>query len=171
MSPERRMSNLPRCCNVLIDTLLAVVNSSISLLLLYMFAVCIFDADNPYAYYFSMIFSLPVTAYLIAELCVWFQSKRWLRRGLGLMNYFLAGFVLFALVTNIFGAASSDEPFDYAFNFKFAAICIMLITYLGFCGWWRLRRDPTSTGSLGGNQTPDNKGLHAEHSFGRVRSG
>ena len=87
----------------------------------------------------------PVGCYIVAEWICWYRRRDWLKRPLGILNLLLSAFFLFGMVTNLGEAMIADGPIDVGFIALFVVGFGLIVAYLAFCGWRRIRTNPTPT--------------------------
>lgn len=127
------------------DTLFFTINATFSLLFFMACLVSIAAGDNPFAFIGGVIAVIPVGCYTLAEWICWYRRQDWLKRPLGILNLLLSAFFLFGMVTNLGEAMIADDPIDAGFIILFIVGFGAIVAYLAFCGWRRIRANPTQT--------------------------
>jgi hypothetical protein len=127
------------------DTFFFTVNATVALLFFWACLVSVAVGDNPFAFIGGVMAVFPVGCYIVAEWICWYRRRDWLKRPLGIFNLLLSAFFLFGMVTNLGEAMIADGPIDVGFIAPLVVGFGLIVAYLAYCGWRRIRTNPTPT--------------------------
>lgn len=120
---------------------LFLVNFSVAAVLLFACIFAIAKPGSPFAFIGAVVGLPPLVVYTLSELVAYYRRNHSIERKLGYANLGCAIFVAFGVITDVGEALLTEsQQVDVRFLSWFILIGLVIIAYLIFAGYMRLRR-------------------------------